>query len=337
MREESDSRLMQGPQRHQSEGFHCGESIERENGIAYVIFRCNLPPGPLDDDTKAKTTLEFRCRGPSCGALEAEEDAAVLDEEDRAVVDPNFFDPGYSMAGSTGFKVWSGSRFAIESLAWPRDDDCARLRDVQRRLRSGANVIELGSGVGVVGTYLGACGSNVLTTDLPTLVEEAINVNLARNGRIAPPPSSDGGSSCPGWLGMDGTRIGNGWVAAAPLDWTRSLEGQLTPEAASSVDLVVASDVVFLTSMLKALLDTVDSIFEASSTNGPSFVLCFQRRDAADDDCATFTTATGVIDAAKRRGWSVDCLAWRPLTVRKETNGIVLDDESEVFVFEIMP
>jgi hypothetical protein len=28
-----------------------------------------------------------------------------LDEEDRSYVDPNFFDPGYSMAGTTGFKV----------------------------------------------------------------------------------------------------------------------------------------------------------------------------------------------------------------------------------------
>jgi hypothetical protein len=73
---------------------------------ARKVFRCNLPPGPLNDDATAKeTTLEFRCRGPSCGALEAEEDAAVLDEEDSSVVDPNFFDRGYSMAGSTGFKV----------------------------------------------------------------------------------------------------------------------------------------------------------------------------------------------------------------------------------------
>jgi hypothetical protein len=80
---------------------------------AEKVFRCNLPPGPPDDDddddatatTRETQTLEFRCRGPSCGALEAEEDAVVLDEEEFSVVDPNFFDPGYSMAGSTGFKV----------------------------------------------------------------------------------------------------------------------------------------------------------------------------------------------------------------------------------------
>jgi len=257
-------------------------------------------------------------------------------------------------------QVWSGSRFAIEALAWPRDSDCDRLREIQRRLGSGgANVVELGSGVGVVGTYLAARGSCVLLTDLPTLVEEAIGVNLARNGmRIAPPStttanttassSGDGDwSSCPRWL-PDGARIGKGWAAAVPLDWTRPLEGQLTQEAASSVEFVVASDVVFLTSMLNALFETVGSIFEASASVGPSLVLCFQRRDAAGDDCddggggggiagGSFTTATGVIATAEGRGWSVDCLAWRPVTVRKETGGIVADDESEVFLLEIRP
>jgi hypothetical protein len=100
--------------------------------------------------------------------------------------------------------------------------------------------------------------------------------------------------------------------------------------------------------MLNALFDTVGSIFEASASVGPSLVLCFQRRDAAEDDCddgggggdiagGSFTTATGVIAAAEGRGWSVDCLAWRPVTVRKETGGIVADDESEVFLLEIRP
>ena len=247
-------------------------------------------------------------------------------------------------------KVWSGSRFAIETLAWPRDGDCRRLREVQSRLRGGANVIELGSGVGVVGTYLAACGSNVLLTDLPTLVDEAIDANLARNGmEVCHPPRNadddDGGggwspSPCPCWLGRDGKRVGRGWSATAPLDWTRPLAEQLAPDASSSVDLVVASDVVFLTSMLTSLFDTVASIVEESSHNGPSLLLCFQRRDAVGgvgDDGGAFTTATGVIEAAKRRGWSVDCLAWRHVTVKKETNGIISDDESEVFMFEIRP
>ena len=62
-----------------------------------AVFHCTLPP-------PSNTILEFRCRDSSCGALESGEKAATLAEEDYSV-DPNFFDKGYSMAGSTGFKV----------------------------------------------------------------------------------------------------------------------------------------------------------------------------------------------------------------------------------------
>jgi len=62
-----------------------------------AVFYCALPP-------PCNTILEFRCRDSSCGALESGEETATLAEEDYSV-DPNFFDEGYSMAGSTGFKV----------------------------------------------------------------------------------------------------------------------------------------------------------------------------------------------------------------------------------------
>lgn len=78
-----------------SDGFCCGEKLERQDALTLVVFQCNLP---------SKTKLEFSCREPSCGALEVEEESAQLADEDYAV-DANFFDEGYSMAGSTGFKV----------------------------------------------------------------------------------------------------------------------------------------------------------------------------------------------------------------------------------------
>jgi hypothetical protein len=90
--------------------------------------------------------------------------------------------------------------------------------------------------------------------------------------------------------------------------------------------------------MLSSLLSTVQSIFKASSRNNPSLILSFQRRDAKDGEgSVAFTTVNGVIDAVKDRGWSIECLAWRPVTVRKESDGAVTDDESEVFLFEIKP
>ena len=44
-----------------------------------------------------------------------------------------------------------------------------------------------------------------------------------------------------------------------------------------------------------------------------------------------------IIEAIKTRGWSIDCLAWRPVTVSREADGKVSDVETEVFVFEITP
>ena len=65
--------------------------------VSLLDFYCNLP-------SQSNTKLEFNCREPSCGALERDEKAAKLADDDYTV-DPNFFDSGYSMAGSTGFKV----------------------------------------------------------------------------------------------------------------------------------------------------------------------------------------------------------------------------------------
>mmetsp|Transcript_32897 Transcript_32897/g.59331 ORF Transcript_32897/g.59331 Transcript_32897/m.59331 type:complete len:327 (+) Transcript_32897:111-1091(+) len=318
--------------RLQSEGLKCSETTEREDALTFVIFHCNLP-GPLN------TELEFNCREPSCGALEGDEKAAKLADDDYTV-DPNFFDEGYSMAGATGFKVWTGSRLLIETLAWPQSDDCERLKEIQKVISSGAQLIELGSGVGVVGTYLSAIGSQVLLTDLPTLVENAIDCNLLRNKKIPAsiPILSSDENACPSWLAPDGMRIGKGWANSTSLDWTFPLDEQLTKDQSSSIDFIIASDVVFLASMLTSLLNTVQSLFNASSSNNPSFILSFQRRDAKDgEESATFTTVNGVIAAVEKRGWSLDCLAWRPVTVRKEADGAVIDDESEVFVFEIKP
>ena len=197
----------------------------------------------------------------------------------------------------------------------------------------------------MVGTYLSAMGSQVLLTDLPTLVENAIDCNLAHNEKITASISNANDSptnienECPQWLAPDEIRIGKGWAATASLDWTRPVKEQLTTEQSSSIEFIVASDVVFLVSMLNSLFDTVDSIFCEASNNNPSFILSFQRRDAKEgEESSLFTTVKGVLSAVEDRGWVCECLAWRPVAVRKEeSNGAVTDAESEVFVFEIKP
>ncbi|KAL7516249.1 hypothetical protein ACHAWX_001281 [Stephanocyclus meneghinianus] len=314
--------------------FQCSES----KATHYVLFTCNVP--------NSSSRLEFACRSPSCGALHENEpsvhDQRSEQDEDECRVDPNFFDAGYTMAGSTGFTIWTGTRLLIEALCWRQDCYCDRLITIQRRLVN-ARVLELGAGVGVVGAYIAASlGGTVLLTDLPTLVENAIEDNLARNETKHCQMDTQHDNQTKDshfWLGTHPRRIGNGWASSTPLDWTRPIHEQLTPLQCQSIDFIVASDVVFLISMLQSLLDTVSALFASSSHNDPSFLLSFQRRDSKDgEESASFTTVTRIIREVKGRGWSCHCLAWRPVMVMKEgDNGEVAKVESQVFVFEIRP
>lgn len=308
-------------------GFRCGESIEDDGALRFVIFHCSLTNGDR---------MEFSCREPSCGALEAAEDAAVLADDDY-YVDPNFFDEAYTLAGKTGFKVWTGSRLLIETLTWPQPSDCARLTQIQGRISSGAKICELGAGVGVVGTYLAANGANVLITDLPTLVENAIDCNLERNKtRFSHNESS--GEECPSWLQPHGLKIRKGWADSTPIDWTCPIDEQLTEAQSTGIDLIVASDVVFLVEMIDSLFSTVAALFKASVANNPSFILSFQRRNQKDaKENETFSTVNGVLENVKRRGWTYDCLAWRSILAKRDEDDTVIEEETEVFVFEIKP
>lgn len=331
--------------------FHCSERSERndpEDVVSSVIFRCHLRLPPDGEGHR----LEFVCREPSCGALLPTETDLVLHEGcDEAPVDPHFFDDGYTLAGRTGFQVWTGTRILVETLVVSHDDDddhnFPRLRYWRDRIRGGTNILELGAGVGVVGCALASAGAAVLLTDLPTLVEHSVQPNVERNRETSSSestrnPSQDQSdksaattisSVCPTWLHPQGggVNIGRGRAAASPIDWKQPLEEQLSREQGEQVDLIVASDCVFLVEMLKSLLDTVASVFEWScARRQPSLLLSFQRRDAKDgDESQSFTTVNRVISEVRKRHWSIECLAWRPV--------VVGEDKSEVFVFEILP
>eukprot|EP00534_Pseudo-nitzschia_fraudulenta_P016312 CAMPEP_0201247978 /NCGR_PEP_ID=MMETSP0852-20130820/55315_1 /ASSEMBLY_ACC=CAM_ASM_000632 /TAXON_ID=183588 /ORGANISM="Pseudo-nitzschia fraudulenta, Strain WWA7" /LENGTH=246 /DNA_ID=CAMNT_0047546597 /DNA_START=72 /DNA_END=808 /DNA_ORIENTATION=- len=198
--------------------FRCGEELEESGGSvgrSGVLFFCNLPRSEDYDDQNggAKTTksqrLTFSCRDRSSGVLEVQESAITNDEfeqtQNATAVDPFFFDPGYTLAGRTGFQVWSGTRLLIESLLFPLPDDNDQLVIIQREMnsREGKNILELGAGVGVVGTILAAAtGSRVILTDLPTLVENSILPNLKRNRNESRSKDTDrkGNFSEPSWM-----------------------------------------------------------------------------------------------------------------------------------------
>ena len=331
-------------------GFECGESVaasaddaEAED-VGVVSFYCTLPPD-VSSPCDAKRRLTFSCRGRSVGALlptEPSVDEKMLDLAGAyETVDPFLFNEDYSPAGKTGFQVWSGTRLLIESLCWgpsnpePNSEVAAseeRLGYHRKRILAASessdrcNILELGSGIGVVGATLAAVGSNVMLTDLPTLVENAVCPNLMRNMH-----KENNKVKAPSWLGKDAVRIAKGWASATPLDWTKPLSpNQLNPSQIESIDMIVASDCVWLVSMLEALLDTVQGVFEQSKRS-PTFIMSFQRRDSGGDDSALFTTVNRVLASVMGRGWSFECLAWRPVQLGDG------EGDKEVFIFEIRP
>ena len=326
-------------------GFCCSERFERiheDDVVPAVLFVCNLPPVSKEDEDidhhhASNATLEFVCREPSCGALLPSETKVVIGEEAELPMDPNFFDQGYTLAGRTGFQVWTGTRIMIETLLWKDADKNAngKIQYWQKRIRDGANILELGAGVGVVGCCLAASGGNVLLTDLPTLVENSVQPNLKRNQtKITWQTDNALSESCPDWLKFqeeNGVRIRKGWAATTAVDWKVPIDEQLSFEQSSHVDLIVASDCLFLVEMLEMLLSTVAAVFDRSTARQPALLLSFQRRDPKDgDESRSFTTVNRVITEVKARRWSIECLAWYPVVVAE-------DSTSEVFVFEILP
>ena len=154
---------------------------------------------------------------------------------------------------------------------------------------------------------------------------------------------------------------GGGWIAATALDWTKPVvPQQLTVEQCQAVDLILASDCVWLVSMLQGLLSTVAEICRHdchvnndsnNNNNHPpkSFLMSFQRRDPdpssnGNEDATTemFTTVDRVLAELQARNWNVECLAWHPVVYKNPeqqegtTNSKVNDTTTkEVFLFEI--
>lgn len=284
-------------------GFECGEclDVQDDQDDLPVTFYCRFPDGQR---------LVFGCRKPSFGVLTQKEER--VEDFDVSAVDPNFFDEGYTLAGSTGFCVWAGARLVSEAFAC--HSDFPNLPSIQ-----GLRILELGAGVGLLGATLAMAGAQVLLTDLNTLVDFAIQPNLERNSQ-----ASDKDQTVPEWLSNNQEQpaysVGKGWASARALDWSKPVESQLTGEQLENIDIIVASDCAWLASMLDMLLETIASIF--ASGGAKSFFMAFQRRES-NIGSATFTTESHLQQVIRQRGWSLHPRAWRPVTLVDQTETVV--------------
>jgi len=177
----------------------------------------------------------------------------------------------------------------------------------------------------------------------PTLVENSLLPNLKRNRVESRANGVDGAESLreAPWLFKASSNIEfeenddkdlvfpigsmGGWASVANIDWTAPLNEEVS--SISTLDWIVASDCVWLVSMLDSLLNTVDSLLKLNPN--ARLILSFQRRDAGDN--TRFSSVSSIVCSVRRRKWSIECLAWR--YVRQEGER----DPKEVFVFEIIP
>lgn len=359
---------------NQSITFQCALPKEDDDEVSpsrpkFLTFSCREPSyGVLTDDetmvlsAAADTESQAEKDGKDDGSshiINGDDDD--YDDYSKAAMSCMLFEEEtypYALAGKTGFQVWPGTRLAVDALIFPRAGDTVSLQKWQREINvkhrgtatnndseQGFRILELGAGVGAVGASLAIMGAQVLLTDLADLVKDSLYPNLLQNSnhnnihQQKCNMSSDENDSCPDWLGQSqsypAVAVGKGWVAATALDWNKPLEDQLSPEQCH-VDLIVACDCVWLISMLQGLFSTAAAIFKSSKTNSdlksrriPRLLLSFQRRDSD-----MFTTVDRVLDEIKAHNWSVECLAWYPVTYEEDGES---KSEKEVFLFEISP
>ncbi|KAL7478910.1 hypothetical protein ACHAW6_004666 [Cyclotella cf. meneghiniana] len=310
---------------------HDDDDGDFDDDVRSYRFHVTLPPShdvpPLD--------FRSRERSSGTGVLRPRSDETTsLDTAYDGPMDPHFFERGFYLEAKTGFQVWPGSRFLLEALLCDLpvgEDDAAwdRLRYWQNRLASvrPLRILEVGSGMGVVGTTLAAAGGRVLVTDLPVLVRHGIRPNLMRN-RTKPRENDLAPSSFLTALHPEEEErcppvpIGRGYARPAVLDWFRPVESQLAASVVSDVDLVVACDCIFLEKIVDPLLDTLASIFRSSRDAACLFT--YQRRNLM----GVFIGLEELLRRIDERGWSVRCLAWRKIVVEE-------DGEHDLYLFEL--
>ena len=289
----------------------CGEEWRRESDDddddAPITFYIKLPP--------QHNRLNFSCRDKSSGVLLPAEPSLQTKEEDECDDnrnDPFFFSPGFYLEAKTGFQPWPGARLMVEAFACDMKND--RIKHWQTKLRNKdyLNVLEVGGGIGIVGTCLASQGARVTITDLPVLVEHGIVPNLRRNAKSNDTDSNE----------QDYIQIGEGYARATVLDWLKPISEQLSKEAISNFDVIIGCDCLFLEKLVDPFMTMISDLFD-QSTKRPTLLFTYQRRNMK----GVFSTLEALLKRIESRCLSVDCLAWRSISVEG-------DGEHDLYLFE---
>ncbi|KAL3792906.1 hypothetical protein ACHAWO_010712 [Cyclotella atomus] len=289
-----------------------------------------------------RLTFHSRERSTGTGVVTSNDKTTDLETIHDGPLDPHFFQKGFYLEAKTGFQVWPGSRLLLQALLCELDDAPSegsaftRLKYWQDRLlRSSTplNILELGGGIGAVGGSLAAAGANVLMTDLNVLVNHGMGPNLIR----LQSSSGDCAAFFPFLTSMLPAKqsednivqepivIGCGCARPTVLDWFKPVSEQLSHDACNNVDLIVACDCIFLRKIVDPMFNAVAEIFRnAKRSEEVTCLFTYQRRNLM----GVFITLEEVLDKIAKRGWSVQCLAWRKVVVED-------DGEHDLYLFEI--
>jgi predicted nicotinamide N-methyase len=304
-----------------------------------ITFHIQLP-SRYSNNNHQQRRLKFSCRDKSSGVLLKSEPSVLKEDTFDGPCDPFFFEKGFYLEAKTGFQVWPGSRLMVEAFTCHNGDGYPSF------VCGMTNVLEVGAGIGVVGSCLAAAGANVLITDLPVLVQHGIRPNLRRNGRRAVAEAAGeevdhdhGMQQCPEFLreasslslsddnlAFDAVRLGEGWANTAVLDWFKPVEEQLPTSVTTAIDVIVACDCIFLRKLADPLLSTIATIFEHSKARNPIFFFTFQRRNML----GLFIQLEELLGRIEERGWTVECVAWRNVEIED-------DGCHENYLFRVTP
>ena len=175
---------------------------------------------------------------------------------EEAGQDPYFFEPGYTIAATTGFcRVWEGAATLSEYLE----------RFPNRVV--GKRVVELGAGVGECGLVCAALGADVVMTDVEVVAENVIRRNILQN---ATPGEASGA-----W--PRARLVGRGSAAHATLDWMDPLPAS---PAFVEADVIIAAECVWLRELVEPFVNTVVALLRGGVSE---LILSIRDRSSTED------------------------------------------------------
>jgi predicted nicotinamide N-methyase len=175
--------------------------------------------------------------------------------------------------------MWEGSWACIELLR----RDASWLTEMLR----GRRVVELGSGIGLLGLCAAAAGAHVLLTDVPAIVTTTLQPNVAANEAhgAADADAADGSSESEGVGGplearaawRDAVCVGRGYASCQPLNWLEPVGEQSCGVDGAPVvsgystyandprnaQVILAAECVWLSDLVEPFVHTVATLLHA--------------------------------------------------------------------------